>query len=92
MFVIENYKGHEFLNVGTGEDVTIKELSQTIKEIVGYEGEIRFDTSKPDGMFRKVMDVSKINNLGWKAKISLDEGIKKTYEWYLNNMEVEVNK
>ena len=89
MYVIENYKKHEFLNVGTGNDVTIRELSEIIKEIVGYEGEIRFDTSKPDGMFRKVMDVSKINDIGWKAKISLREGIKKTYEWYLNNSNVE---
>ena len=68
-----------------GVDYTIRELSETIQKVVGYEGELFFDTSKPDGMFRKVLDVSNFNNLGWKSKISLEEGLTLTYEWFLNN-------
>ncbi len=73
------------LNVGTGEDLTISELADTIKKIVGFEGSIIYDSTKPDGTPRKLMDVSRINNLGWKHKTNLEEGIKKTYEWFLEN-------
>lgn len=73
------------LNVGTGEDLTIRELADTIKKIVGFEGSIIYDSTKPDGTPRKLMDVSRINNLGWKHKTNLEEGIKKTYEWFLEN-------
>jgi len=73
------------LNVGTGEDLTISELADTIKKIVGFEGIIIYDSTKPDGTPRKLMDVSRINNLGWKHKTNLEEGIKKTYEWFLEN-------
>lgn len=73
----------EFVNIGVGEDISIKELVELIKEIVGFEGEIRHDTSKPDGTPRKLMDVSRLNGLGWKAGISLKDGIKETYEWYI---------
>jgi len=80
-----NYSGEEFLNVGYGEDNTIAEIAQIVKEIVGYQGGIVFDTTKPDGMFRKIVDSGKIRALGWKPETTLREGIKKTYEWYLQN-------
>jgi GDP-L-fucose synthase len=69
--------------VGTGIDLTIKDLAQIIQRIVGHTGEIIWDSSKPDGTPRKLMDVSKMLNAGWKAKIDLEEGIKKTYKWFL---------
>lgn len=78
-FLMQEYNGSEWLNVGTGTDVTIEELALTIKEIIGFEGTLRFDTEKPDGTPRKLLDVSKINALGWKAKISLREGIQSVY-------------
>ncbi len=71
-----------FINVGTGEEIKIKELAELIKDITGFKGEIVFDPSKPDGMPRKLLDVSNVNKLGWKAKTDLKEGIKITYEWY----------
>ena len=73
------------INVGTGEDMTIKELAQTISDVVGYEGEIKWDSSKPNGTPRKVLNVDKIKSLGWEPKIGLREGIEKTYEWYKKN-------
>lgn len=90
IYTMKNYEEHQFLNVGTGEDLTIKELSELIKRTVGYKGNIIFDRSKPDGMYRKVMDVSKINKLGWKYKTSLIEGLDKTYNWYLKSINQEV--
>lgn len=84
-FLMQNYNEAGFVNVGTGEDITIKDLALLIKDIVGYQGEIIQDTSKPDGTPRKLMDVSKLNALGWKASISLEEGIKKIYEEVKNN-------
>ena len=77
--------GISHLNVGSGEDLTIGELAGMISQIVGYKGKIEFDTSKPDGTPRKLMDVSRINKLGWKYKTSLHDGILKSYEWYLKN-------
>ncbi|MDO9287287.1 MAG: GDP-L-fucose synthase [Thermodesulfovibrionales bacterium] len=82
LFLMENYDKKEIINIGTGEDVTVKELAETVKEVVGYGGEIRFDKTRPDGTPRKLLDVSRINSLGWKAKTPLREGIEKTYEWY----------
>ena len=79
-FLMENYNQPGFVNIGTGEDITIKDLTLLIKHIVGYEGEIRHDTTKPDGTPRKLMDVSKLNGLGWKASITLEEGIRMVYE------------
>lgn len=84
VFVMNNKEAKGLINVGVGEDLTIKELAQLIQKTVGFAGELKFDSSKPDGTMRKCMDVSKINNLGWKAKISLEDGIAKVYEWYLN--------
>ncbi|MBT1247049.1 MULTISPECIES: GDP-L-fucose synthase [unclassified Thermosipho (in: thermotogales)] len=72
----------EFVNIGTGKDIKIKELARLIKEIVGYDGKIVHDKSKPDGTPRKLLDVSRFNELGWKYKIELDEGIRKSFEWY----------
>lgn len=82
VFLMENYSENQFVNIGTGVDVTIKELAETIKKEVGYEGEIHWNTDKPDGTPRKLMDVSKINGLGWKHKLDLSEGIKLVYAEY----------
>jgi GDP-L-fucose synthase len=74
-----------FVNLGTGADVTIRELAETVKEVVGYVGTLEFDTSKPDGTMRKLLDVSRARALGWQAKVSLKEGLEKTYRWFLEN-------
>jgi GDP-L-fucose synthase len=79
-FLMKNFDEPGFINVGTGEDISILELAQLVQRIVGYEGEIRHDLSKPDGAPRKLLDVSKLNALGWKAKIGLEEGIRAVYE------------
>ena len=76
LFLMQNYDGEQHVNVGTGVDVTIKELAETVKEMIGFTGQLVFNTEKPDGTPRKLLDVSKINNLGWKHKIELREGIK----------------
>ena len=81
---MKDYDSSEPINVGTGEDVTMKELSQMISREVGYPGQTFWDTSKPNGTPRKLLDVSKIKSLGWEPKISLQEGIEKTYEWYIS--------
>lgn len=85
IFSMENEISESLYNVGTGVDITIKELATTIKSIVGFEGEIIWDTSKPNGTPRKLMDISKMHQLGWKHKIDLSEGIKMTYDWFLAN-------
>jgi GDP-L-fucose synthase len=82
---MEKYEEGGHINVGTGEDVTIKELAETIAEVVGYEGEIVWDTSKPNGTPRKVMNVDKMKSLGWEPKIKLRDGIESAYKWYLEN-------
>lgn len=87
VFALENNMTESFYNVGTGTDLSIKDLAETIKRIVGYTGTITWDASKPDGTPRKLMDVSKMNEMGWKAQVDLQTGIQKTYEWYLNNQE-----
>ena len=89
VYLMENYDASdigEFVNIGVGEDLTIRDLAEMIKDIVGYEGEIVFDTSKPDGTPRKLLDVTKLHNLGWHAKISLEDGIKQAYNWYVDRM------
>ncbi|MED0656401.1 GDP-L-fucose synthase [Anoxybacillus ayderensis] len=91
VFLMKNYEDNEIINIGVGEDISIKELAEKIKEVVGYQGEIKFDTTKPDGTPRKLVDVSKINALGWKASISLDEGLQKVYQWFLENVAVKTN-
>ncbi len=81
--LMQQYNDKQFVNIGTGEDLTIRELAEMIKNIIGYNGEIIWDTTKPDGTPRKLMDVSKAHSLGWKHEISLEEGIKKTYSNFL---------
>ena len=82
---MQNYNDPDHINVGTGEDVTIKELAETISTVVGFPGFTEWDTTKPNGTPRKVLNVDKVKSLGWEPKISLYEGIKQTYEWYLEN-------
>lgn len=82
-FLMMNYNEAEFINIGTGHDLSIKDLALLVKRIIGYDGEIKFDTSKPDGTPRKLMDVSKLHSLGWKHKIELAEGIELAYEDFL---------
>ena len=87
IFLMENHNARdvgEFVNIGKGEDIRINELALLIKGIVGFEGEIRYDPSKPDGTPRKLLDISRMSSLGWLPKTSLEEGIKKTYKWYLS--------
>lgn len=87
VFLMNEYDDSKIINVGVGEDCTIMELANIIKEIVGFKGEIIWDGSKPDGTPRKLLDVSKINNLGWKSTTKLKDGIKQTYEWFKENYE-----
>jgi GDP-L-fucose synthase len=95
VFAFENQLPDNLYNIGTGKDLTIKELAALIQRIVGHTGEIIWDSSKPDGTPRKLMDVSKMTNAGWKAKIGLEEGIRETYQWFLENeanfKEVKIN-
>ena len=83
---MQKYEDDEHLNVGTGEEVTIKELAETVADVVGFTGGFNWDTSKPNGTPRKVLNVDKIKSLGWEPKISLEEGIKSTYEWYCSQL------
>lgn len=86
--VMQNFHAEdvgEFVNIGSGSDLSIKELAELIAKIVGYRGEINWDSTKPDGMAKKLLDVSRINSMGWKAHTELREGIEKTYEWYRMN-------
>ena len=85
-FIIENDIKNELVNVGFGEEITIKELAKKLKNVVSYEGERVFDTSKPNGNPRKLLDTTVMQNLGWSPKFKLDEGLVKTYEWYLSNL------
>jgi GDP-L-fucose synthase len=85
IFLLENYDDEVAINVGVGEDVSIKELAELIQGVVGFEGEVIWDSSKPDGTPRKLLDVSRISSLGWKAQIRLEDGIRSTYEWFKAN-------
>lgn len=82
-YLMQNYSEAGFLNIGTGEDLSIKELAELIQKIIGYEGELKFDVSKPDGTPRKLMDVSKLNSLGWQYHTSLPDGIKQAYQDFI---------
>lgn len=88
IFLMNKYDSSEIINIGVGEDISIKELAYLIKRIVGYRGRIIFDKSKPDGVPQKLLDTSKLNSLGWKPKVSLREGIIKTYEWYISHLKI----
>lgn len=85
IFLLEYYSGYEPVNIGTGEEISILDLSRMIKKIVGFEGEILTDPSKPDGMMRRLCDSTKIQELGWRSRIGLEQGIKRLYEWYENS-------
>jgi GDP-L-fucose synthase len=85
VFLMERYEGDEHVNVGTGVDLTIKELAETVRDIVYPEADLLFDATKPDGMPRKVLDVSRMRSMGWSAKIGLREGLEQTYEWVLDH-------
>jgi len=87
VFAFENQLSENLYNIGTGSDLTIKELAELVQKTVEHKGKIIWDSSKPDGTPRKLMDVSKMTKSGWKAKISLEEGIRETYVWFLENQE-----
>ena len=86
LYVMEHYEGEAFLNVGVGEDVSIRELAAMVQEVVGFNGRIDWDASKPDGTPRKLLDVSKLHALGWQASIPLRAGVVATYQWYLRHL------
>ena len=85
VYLMKNYSDAEIMNIGVGEDISIHQLGEMIKKVVGFDGEIVFDKSKPDGTPRKLVDISRISALGWNANISLEEGIASTYKWFLKN-------
>lgn len=85
-YLLQNYDSPDFVNIGCGEDVTIRELAEIVSEVVGFSGALVFDASKPDGTPRKLMDVSRLFSQGWRPKIGLREGIQSTYEWFLQNV------
>ena len=87
VFALENKLSEYLYNIGTGKDITIKELAESIQNVTGHQGKILWDDSKPDGTPRKLMDVSKMKALGWKSSTELKDGIKKTYKWFLNNLD-----
>lgn len=84
-FTSEKYNDHEFINIGSGEEVSIKQLAELVRQVVGFEGEIKWDSSYPDGTPQKLLDSSKILKLGWKPEIALTEGLTSTYKWFLEN-------
>ena len=86
VFLMKNYSSGDIINVGTGEDVTIKELTEKISKIVGFKGKIVWDTTKPDGAPRRLLDVEKLHTLGWKHHIELEKGLEETYEWFKKNV------
>lgn len=83
VFLMQHYSDEDFVNVGVGDDITIRQLAEIIQRVVGFDGQIVHDLSKPDGTPRKLMDVAKLNKLGWQAKISLRDGVERTYQWFL---------
>ncbi|MBD0379777.1 GDP-L-fucose synthase [Paenibacillus sedimenti] len=85
VFLMEHYEGNEIVNIGVGDDISIKDLAELVKDVVGFVGDIVYNTSKPDGTPRKLVDVTRINGLGWKAQIPLEEGIRSAYQWFLDN-------
>ena len=86
LHLMETYNDGDIVNIGTGEDITIKELAETIKDVVGYEGNIEWDITKPDGTPRKLLDVSKLHALGFHHTVNLKDGIARTYDWYLQSI------
>ncbi len=87
LFLMEHYEGEGHINVGTGEDCSIRTLAELVRDIVYPTAELAFDTSKPDGMPRKLLDVSKLRSLGWSPTIGLEDGIRSTYQWFLDALQ-----
>lgn len=87
VFLLENYEGEQHVNIGTGKEVTIKQLAETVKRVVGYEGEIVWNKDMPDGTPRKLTDVTKLHSLGWNHKVELEEGVKLAYDWFKENVQ-----
>lgn len=85
VFLLENYDGEEHVNVGTGKELTIGELAEMVKRVVGFKGELKFNSDKPDGTMRKLLDVSKLDATGWKYKVELEDGVKMAYKWFEEN-------
>jgi GDP-L-fucose synthase len=85
LFVMDNYNDSEPINIGTGIDISIKELSEIISSISGFKGAVKWNTEVPDGTYRKMLSVSKLNNLGWMSQVKLEDGIKSTYNWFIQN-------
>lgn len=88
VFLAQTYDGEDIVNVGVGEDIAIADLAALVQRVVGYEGDLVFDTSKPDGTPRKLLDVSRLGSLGWRASVGLEEGVRETYRWYQENADV----
>lgn len=86
VWIMEKYNDKQFLNIGTGEDISMRELAEKIKDLVGYQGKLTFDTSKPEGIPKRLFDVTRLQATGWHYSITLDEGLKRTYDWYLKNI------
>lgn len=85
IYLMETYEGNDFFNIGTGKEISIRGLAEMVKEVVGYKGELVFDASKPDGTPRKLLDVSRLEDAGWKYKVELRDGIEKAYKWFVEN-------
>ena len=86
LMLLQKYDSHETINIGWGDDLPIKELAETVASVVGFDGAIEWDTSKPDGMPRKLLDTTRINELGWHPSIKLRDGLASTYDWYVGNV------
>jgi GDP-L-fucose synthase len=86
LFLLEKYDSPEIINVGWGKDISIRELAELICDVVGFDGELAWDTTKPDGTPRKLLDITRLRNLGWQPTISLRDGIAQTYDWFLKNV------
>ena len=86
VFCLDNYDEYEHINCGAGYDLTIREIAEKIGLVVGYEGKLQFDTTKPDGTPRKIMDSTRLLSLGWRSEISLQDGLASAYKWYLDNI------
>src|SRR5262249_51963689 len=87
--LIQHYSQEEPINVGCGEDLSIRELAMKIAHVTGFRGDLEFDTTRPDGTPRKILDVSRLTKLGWRAKISLDDGLASTWDWYTKQLDPE---
>ncbi len=86
LYLMQNYEGNEFVNIGSGQEISIRELAETVKHVTGYNGELVFDTTKPDGTPRRVLDNTKIHKTGWRPQVDMEEGLRREYEYYLKNV------